>query len=100
MTPISGFKRVLLAGALTITSTSQVLTVEIPLTLPSKVAMSAQRLAQMDPVIEDAIAKHQLPGAVVLVARKGRVAWRKAYGERTIEPRHEAMTPDTIFDLA
>src|SRR6266568_1984807 len=100
MTRTTPFQRFLLACALTITCTSQSLTAKVPFSQPSKVAMSAQRLAQMDPVIEDAIAKHQLPGAVVLVARKGRVAWRKAYGERTIEPRHEAMTPDTIFDLA
>ena len=26
--------------------------------------------------------------------------WRKAYGERAVEPAREAMTPETIFDLA
>ena len=30
----------------------------------------------------------------------GAVIYRKAYGERALEPRREAMTPDTIFDLA
>ncbi len=54
----------------------------------------------MDPVIVDSIAKQQLPGAVVLVARKGRVVWRKAYGSRAVEPAREQMTPDTIFDVA
>jgi len=54
----------------------------------------------MDQVIAESIGKRQLPGAVVLVARKGRVAWRKAYGSRTIEPVREPMTPDTIFDVA
>ncbi|HEU5132801.1 MAG TPA: serine hydrolase domain-containing protein, partial [Pyrinomonadaceae bacterium] len=42
----------------------------------------------------------KLPGAVVLVGRKGRVVWQKAYGARTLEPTREVMTPDTIFDLA
>jgi len=54
----------------------------------------------MDVVIGDAIEKHQLPGAVVLVSRKGQVVWEKAYGERSVEPQHEPMTLDTVFDLA
>jgi uncharacterized protein YbbC (DUF1343 family) len=62
--------------------------------------MSAERLARMDQVIAASIEKRELPGAVVLVARHGRVAWRKAYGSRTVEPQREAMTTDTIFDLA
>lgn len=78
----------------------QVFATQLPRANPASVGLSVDRLAQMDQVIEDSIAKHQLPGAVVLVARKGRVVWRKAYGERAIEPKHEVMTPDTIFDLA
>jgi len=60
----------------------------------------AQRLAQMDSVIADEISKKHLPGAVVLVGRKGRIVWRKAYGDRALEPVREPMTADTIFDLA
>jgi len=62
--------------------------------------MSAERLARMDQVIQASIEKKELPGAVVLVARHGRVAWRKVYGARAVEPQREAMTADTIFDLA
>jgi len=54
----------------------------------------------MDVVIQQSIEKHELPGAVVLVARHGRVVWRKAYGARAVEPQREAMTTNTIFDLA
>lgn len=67
---------------------------------PESVAVSSAGLAQMDVLIAEDIAKKRLPGAVVLVGRKGRVVWRKAYGERVLEPAREAMTPDTIFDLA
>jgi uncharacterized protein YbbC (DUF1343 family)/CubicO group peptidase (beta-lactamase class C family) len=67
---------------------------------PESVSVSSVRLAQMDAVIEEAIANKKLPGAVVLVGRKGSIVWRKAYGARTIEPAREEMTPDTIFDLA
>src|SRR5690349_9458415 len=62
--------------------------------------VSSARLSQMDGVIAEAIANKKLPGAVVLVGRKGRIVWRKAYGDRAIEPAREPMTPDTIFDLA
>lgn len=62
--------------------------------------LSAQKLSQIDGVIEQEIAQHHLPGAVVLVARNGQVAWRKAYGARAVEPAREPMTKDTIFDLA
>jgi len=54
----------------------------------------------MDKVIEQAIEKKELPGAVVLVGHHGRIVWRKAYGARAVEPQREAMTADTIFDLA
>jgi uncharacterized protein YbbC (DUF1343 family) len=54
----------------------------------------------MDGIIEESIAKKELPGAVVLVGRNGRVVWRKAYGARAVEPQREAMSANTIFDLA
>jgi uncharacterized protein YbbC (DUF1343 family)/CubicO group peptidase (beta-lactamase class C family) len=58
------------------------------------------RLAVLDPVIADAIAQQQIPGAVLIVGHDGQVVYRKAYGSRAIEPRREAMTIDTIFDCA
>lgn len=73
---------------------------QLPRAHPRGVSLSASRLAQMDQVIAESIGKGQLPGAVVLVARKGRVVWRKAYGSRAVEPVRELMTPDTIFDVA
>ncbi|HET8677191.1 MAG TPA: serine hydrolase, partial [Blastocatellia bacterium] len=67
---------------------------------PESVGMSASRLAQIDAAVLKAIEAHQTPGAVVLVARKGRVVYRKAFGDRAVQPAREAMTPDTVFDLA
>jgi uncharacterized protein YbbC (DUF1343 family)/CubicO group peptidase (beta-lactamase class C family) len=67
-------------------------------TVPAGISLT--RLAQIDPLIEEGISQRRLPGAVVLVARKGNVAWHKAYGSRSLEPTREAMTVDTIFDLA
>jgi uncharacterized protein YbbC (DUF1343 family)/CubicO group peptidase (beta-lactamase class C family) len=64
------------------------------------VSVSTEKLAAIDGEVEKEIAERHLPGAVVLVARKGKVVWRKAYGARALAPRREPMTPDTIFDLA
>jgi len=73
---------------------------QAPVMRPESVAVSSERLAQMDAIIAGEIAAKHLPGAVVLVSRNGRVVWRKSYGSRTVEPAQEAMTLDTIFDLA
>jgi uncharacterized protein YbbC (DUF1343 family)/CubicO group peptidase (beta-lactamase class C family) len=63
-------------------------------------AVNDPRLADVDSVIEQSIAKDEIPGGVLLVGSRGRIVWRKAYGSRAILPKREAMTPDTIFDLA
>ena len=59
-----------------------------------------QRLSVLDPIINDAIAQQQIPGAVLIVGHDGKVIYRKAYGERALVPRREPMTLDTIFDCA
>jgi len=58
------------------------------------------RLTVIDPIIDDAIAQQQIPGAVLIIGHDGRVVYRKAYGSRAIEPQREAMTLDTVFDCA
>lgn len=62
--------------------------------------MSGERLAKIDEAVLASIERKETPGAVVLVARKGRIVYRKAFGDRAIEPKREPMTIDTIFDLA
>ena len=58
------------------------------------------RLAHIDGIVLDAIARHQMPGAVVLVGRGATTVWRKAYGNRALLPAEEPMTTDTMFDMA
>ncbi len=57
-------------------------------------------LTVVDNIVRSAIRDEQVPGAVVLVEHDGQVIYRKAIGERALEPRREPMTADTIFDLA
>ncbi len=60
----------------------------------------AAGLATLDAVVEDAIARDEIPGAVLLVWHGNRIVHRKAYGARALVPAREPMTVDTIFDLA
>jgi uncharacterized protein YbbC (DUF1343 family)/CubicO group peptidase (beta-lactamase class C family) len=64
------------------------------------VPTSAVALPAVDAAIEQAIQEKQVPGAVLIVGHDGTVIYRKAYGLRALEPRREAMTLDTVFDLA
>src|ERR1700674_1812311 len=66
----------------------------------TKQATNPSRLGVLDSIVQEAIRDEQIPGAVVLVGHDGQAIYRKAFGERALEPRREPMTVDTIFDLA
>lgn len=59
-----------------------------------------KQFAAIDELVNQAVAGRQVPGAVVMIGHNGRVVFRKAYGERSLEPMRESMTLDTIFDMA
>lgn len=56
--------------------------------------------AAVDQIMNSAVARGTIPGGVVLVGHDGQVVYRKAFGMRSLEPVKEAMTVDTIFDIA
>jgi len=72
---------------------------EATLALATKTA-HVPNLSMLDSIVRDAIHDDQTPGAVLLVWHDGQVIYRKAFGNRALEPRKEAMTVDTIFDIA
>ena len=51
-------------------------------------------------MVNDAVAQHELPGAVVVIGHDGHVIFHRAYGERSLVPTRETMTEETIFDMA
>lgn len=63
-------------------------------------ARLAAALRQASAAIEDSIAAREIPGAVLIVGRGEDLLHRAAYGSRALQPDVEAMTLDTIFDLA
>lgn len=93
-------KQTLIACFLSLSCISHTLAVNLPFATPASVGLSAGQLAHIDAAAREAIERKETPGAVVLVARRGRIAWRKAYGARVVEPVRETMTTDTIFDAA
>ncbi len=72
----------------------------LPVALPQTVGMNAAKLNQIDALVEKDIADKKLPGAVVIVGHKGKIVYRKAFGNRALVPTVEKMTIDTIFDAA
>lgn len=56
--------------------------------------------SRLDAVAQEAVAAGNVPGVVLLVGHKGRVVYRKAFGNRVVQPETVPMTTDTVFDLA
>jgi len=70
----------------------------LPTATPEEVGLSSQKLARVTEAVKGEIAKGRYPGAVALVARRGKVAYFEALGQR--DPQTGApMTKDAIFRL-
>lgn len=67
---------------------------------PEAIGLVGPQLERIDDAVARAIAEREVLGAVVLVARRGKIGYLKAFGQRAVAPRSEAMTTDTIFDAA
>ena len=71
----------------------------LPPATPEQVGLSSERLDRITTTLKADVERGRIPGAVVLVARKGRVAYLQAVGFR--DPAAKApMTPDAIFRIA
>ncbi len=70
-----------------------------PEVVPESVGMNSSALANIDAIAKDAIDKGAMPGCVVLVARKGKIVYNKAFGNTNFDKK-EATTTNMIFDLA
>jgi CubicO group peptidase (beta-lactamase class C family) len=67
---------------------------------PESVGMSSARLARVDMIIQEAIDNKDFPGAVILIVRKGKTVWRKAFGHSQWVPEMAPMEISNIFDMA
>ena len=71
----------------------------LPSTLAETVGLSSQRLANIDAFFTSEIERKRVPGAVVAIARNGKLVYFKAFG--MADPtKGVPMATDTIFQLA
>jgi SSS family transporter len=106
------------------TTAAVLLSLLLPLSLPFWLSSRSEAQGPASPVagqtttpdftpittlLTDAIAAHQIPGAVVLIGHNNSIAFEHAYGDRKLanEPGldgqpspAEPMTEDTLFDMA
>lgn len=90
----------LLAVAVSLLLALQATSQPLQRVMPEQVGMSTQQLRYADEAILKAIDSKQIPGAVLAVVRQGKMAYLKAYGNKQVYPTAEAMTVNTVFDMA
>ena len=67
--------------------------------LPAEAGLNADTLRQIDGLVQKAIDSRATPGAVVLVAKDGKIVYHKAFGHHTYARRRKVRETD-LFDLA
>ncbi|MGD2294911.1 MAG: serine hydrolase [Candidatus Aminicenantes bacterium] len=67
---------------------------------PQRAGLSADHLSLLDGLINNAIKNKEFPGADILVARKGKIIFRKVYGNSQWIPDQKPMRTSMMFDLA
>ncbi len=66
---------------------------------PESVGMSAERLARIETMCADAVAKGEVPGIVALVTRNGKIVYYKAFGKADNQSGRN-LKRDDIFRIA
>jgi CubicO group peptidase (beta-lactamase class C family) len=72
---------------------------DFPRSPPDKLGLSSERLQRIKLLLEADVQKGRLPGAVVAVARKGRLGYYEAIGYRDADKKL-TMKGDEIFSIA
>src|SRR4051812_27147675 len=71
----------------------------LPRAKPEEVGLSSERLARIGETLQADIDAGRIPGAVIAIARRGKLVALDAYGWRD-KAAGVAMTTDTIFNIA
>jgi len=72
---------------------------EMPRAVPEEVGLSSARLERLSSALAEYVEAGELPGAVALVVRRGRVVFLEAFGQRDREAA-AAQRVDDIFRIA
>lgn len=86
-------------ATLTLAAASATQAQPLPTAAPDSVGFSAERLKNIDNFFASEIERKRVPGAVVAIARQGKLVYFKAFG--VADPaKGTPMATDTIFQLA
>lgn len=66
---------------------------------PESVGMNSHRLNDIEQVVQQGINNRAFPGCQVVVARRGKIVYHKAFGTLRYD-MNEPVTEETIYDLA
>ena len=91
--------RSLFVSAVLCISTTAFAADPLPRAKPESVGMSSVRLARITAGLKEDVDQGRIPGAVVAVARKGKLVYYEAVGWRD-KAANAPMTTDTIFSIA
>ena len=86
----------LIVAALAVTGS--VFAQALPTAKPESVGMSSERLAKIGAVLEQEVKDQKLPGAVVMIARKGKLVYTTAKGSLN-NSTGNAMGTDAVFRI-
>ena len=70
----------------------------LPKAAPESVGMSTERLGRLTSTLQKEVADKRLPGAVVMVARRGKLVYSQAFGSLN-NAAGDAMKEDAIFRI-
>ena len=87
-----------LVAALLAFGASAAISQPLPTASPESVGMSTERLNRITAVLQNEVKEKRLPGAVVMVARKGKLVYSQAVGELN-NAAGGAMKTDSIFRI-
>lgn len=66
---------------------------------PESVGIDRHQLRDLDIIMAEAIRRRAIPGAQILIAKRGRIVFEKAYGHHTYAEEQPVLTTD-LYDLA
>ena len=92
-------RRIGLLSLLSLVATLSVTAASLPTSRPEDVGLSSERLQRIHTLVQRHIDSGDITGAVMLVARKGQVAFVEAQGTMDVDTR-KPMTRDAVFRMA
>ena len=92
-------RRIGLLSLLSLVATLSVTAASLPTSRPEDVGLSSERLQRIHTLVQRHIDSGDITGAVMLVARRGQVAFVEAQGTMDVDTR-KPMTRDAVFRMA